>query len=217
MPINPSGAPENLQTPQQRAETYNERPVTAWVRTWYGDGTVNREQADEEYENLCNHVGQFHQEFIRGNWAFEDHEELFADRIGAPTVTGVTPDYILSFFGCYPNVLEGGGGLRSRDESYIHSGQGVSKQHFMIVVADKRACQTGAVLLLGIDDFGKMTPGRLRVKPGHVHSFCVNWDDGQSLDENFRPGEEGEVDWHLGEDAWTSPFIRVRPEDQLSH
>ena len=65
----------------------------------------------------------------------------------------------------------------------------------MMVVADKRACQTGAVLLIGINDFGQMTAGRLRVKPDVVHNFCANWDDGQRLDENFREGEEGEVDW----------------------
>lgn len=82
-----------------------------------------------------------------------------------------------------------------------------------MVVADKRACQTGAVLSIGINDFGQMVPERLRVKPGDVHSFCVVWDDGQRLDENFREGEEGVVDWHLGNNPWISPFVRLRPED----
>jgi hypothetical protein len=211
LPSVPPGVPTYLQTPQQRAQACNERAVTMWVRTWYGNDEVGREQADEEYENLCDHVGEHASEFIRGNWAFEDDEQLLADPIGAPTVKGVTPPYVQVLFGCYPNSLEGGGGIRERQKSYIQSGLGVGKQHFMMVVADKRACQTGAVLLLGIDDFGRMTPERLRVKPGDVHSFCANWDDGQRLDENFRDEDDRELerDWLLGDDAWESPFIRV--------
>jgi hypothetical protein len=123
------------------------------------------------------------------------------------------PTYVQALFGCYPDVPEGGGGLRTGYAEYIQSGQGVGKQHFMMVVADKRACETGAVLLLPINDFGNITPERLRVEPGAVHSFCANWDDGQRIDENFREREEGEVDWLLGDDAWTSPFITVRPEN----
>ncbi|PVH80056.1 hypothetical protein DL98DRAFT_515752 [Cadophora sp. DSE1049] len=128
-------------------------------------------------------------------------------------MTGITPPYVQTIFEMYSDILETGGGLRSGDEAYILGGLGVRKQHLMLVVVDKRACQTGTVLLLGIDDFAQIVPQRLRVKPGDVQQFCANWEDGQRLDENFREGEEGEVDWFLGEGAWKSPSARVSPEE----
>ncbi|KAH7419563.1 hypothetical protein BKA64DRAFT_651127 [Cadophora sp. MPI-SDFR-AT-0126] len=165
--------------------------------------------SDEGYRKVCEHTAEHTGEFIRGNFAFEDHEGLLADRIAASTVTGVTPPYVQRIFEMYPDILETGGGLRKGDETYILGGQGVRKQRLMLVVIDKRACRTGAVLLLGIDDFGQMVPQRLRVKPGDVHQLCANWEDGQRLDENFCEGEDGEVDWFLGESAWISPFTRL--------
>jgi hypothetical protein len=42
LPAVSPGVPENLQTPRQRAQTYNERPCTMWVRTWYGNVDVDR-------------------------------------------------------------------------------------------------------------------------------------------------------------------------------
>ncbi|KAG4438664.1 hypothetical protein IFR05_005845 [Cadophora sp. M221] len=200
----------------QRAQECNEHPNTLWVRTWYGNDGIRREKVDEEYKKLCQHTEESANrgsQFIRGNWVFEDHEQLLSDPIGVPTETGVTPPYVRALLELYPNILERGGGLNVKREEYIQSGEGRGKQHLMMVVVDKRACQTGAVLLIGVNDFGRMVPGRLRVKPGDVHSFCVNWDDGQRLDENFREGEEGEMDWYLGDDPWISLFVRLRPED----
>ncbi|RDL39247.1 uncharacterized protein BP5553_03587 [Venustampulla echinocandica] len=212
LPEVPTGVPKNLQTPQQRAETGNESTSVMWVRTWYGDKDIERGQADAAYAKLCQHVGEDDEQFIKGNWAFENDERL-ADNIVAPTATGVTPSYVQELFNRYPDVLEGGGGLRGNVVEYIESGRMAGKQHFMMIIADKRACETGAVLLLAIDDFGKMMPQRLRVKAGAVHISNNNWMDGQGLNENFLEGEEGEQDYFLGDDAWTSPSFRIRPEN----
>ncbi|KAH7348392.1 hypothetical protein BKA65DRAFT_536441 [Rhexocercosporidium sp. MPI-PUGE-AT-0058] len=130
LPTVPPGVPEYLQTPQQRAQVYNERPNTMWVRSWYGNDKVSREMADKEYVKLCKHTEDppnHGSHFIRGNWAFEDHESLLSDLGGAPTEAGVTPAYVQALLELYPDVLEGGGGLRPKNEAYIQSGQEVGK------------------------------------------------------------------------------------------
>lgn len=125
-------------------------------------------------------MDEYASEWIYGNWAFEDYEPLFPDPLGLPAQTGETPPYVLSLLKPYPDFIEGGC-IDARNGTYIRSVKGVGRQKFMVTVADKRACQTGAVLLIGFNDFAQMVPQRLRVKAGNIDTFCATWHNEQGL------------------------------------
>ncbi|EPE29152.1 hypothetical protein GLAREA_00312 [Glarea lozoyensis ATCC 20868] len=209
------GIPRDLQTKYQRAVLMDRRPRLIWVRTWFGNGTVTREEADTAYGKLCAHCDDDKSEFIDGDGAFEDDESL-ADRVGARTTTGVTPPYVFQILKRYPDFMYSPSD--AKDVRIVESGKYVGQQKLLFLVADKRACKLGEMLLLGVDEFGEMMPGRLRVKAGDVIVSVGNWFDGQALDENFREGEEGEQEcnldgggWDLGYDNGTSiPVAKVK-------
>ncbi|KAH6712520.1 hypothetical protein BKA61DRAFT_676332 [Leptodontidium sp. MPI-SDFR-AT-0119] len=93
----PAGVPEHLQMPQQRAQSCNEHLITIWVRTLYGNDEASWEKADKDYRKLCDHteeLANYGSQFIRGNWAFEDHEQLLSDPVDVATETGITPPYV---------------------------------------------------------------------------------------------------------------------------
>jgi hypothetical protein len=174
-----------------------------WVRTWFGNTDASRDEADAAYAKLCKHVDDDESEFLDGNWAFEDDEE-FMDTIGAPTVTGVTPQYVKSLLKRYPDALERAGGPTESEREFITAEGGQVGQRLLMMVADKIACETGAVLLLGIDEYGEMMPQRLRIRADDVIIHTGNWEDGQAIEECFHEGQKGELHYYEGEDAWVS-------------
>jgi len=203
----PPAIPKHLQTPQQRWEATTLMLPTMWIRTWFGNENVTRAEADAAYFKLCEHVDTEKSDFIDGNWAFEDDEE-FMDVSGAPTTAGVTPKYVNALFRRYPDVVDPGGRPTERDRRLIEEGVLVGVQRILMIVADKIACETGAVLLIGINDFGGMLPKRLRVKPDDVSYFTATWENnGQDLDESFSEGDTGELVWYEGDDAWVPMLV----------
>ena len=102
--------------------------------------------------------------------------------------------------------------LRLMINANIHAGDRAKHQCLMVMVADRRACETGVVLLLGINEYGEMIPQRLRIAAARVWDFYCCWFNGQGIDENCDENEEGEIDYLLGEDGWES-IIFERNED----
>ncbi|CAG8954814.1 hypothetical protein HYFRA_00004740 [Hymenoscyphus fraxineus] len=201
-PTIPPGIPQHFQTPQQRAELLIVEPMMMWVRTWFGNEKTTRDEADGTYKKLCKHADGFGAGFIEGNFAFEDDLE-FEDRTGGPTGTGITPSYVLALLKRYPDVIDGYHGPSEKSIAYIEEGNMVGKQKGLMMVADKIACETGAVLLIGINDFGEMLPKRLRIKADDVVVFHANWTNQyQDLEENGEEGEVGELCCYDGDDAW---------------
>lgn len=78
-----------------------------WIRTWFGNEEVRKEDADAAYARLCGVVTEVSgQEFLDRPTVFED-EGRFADRSGeSETHTGATPPYVLEAFCDYPDILE---------------------------------------------------------------------------------------------------------------
>ena len=104
LPDYPPSVPTNLQTAAQRCGGPN---GIWWMRTWYGNDDVSKQEADDSYAKLCKHVTYFNEEVELESWTMED-EDLFADRVSGPTVTGVTPFYVQDVFNQYPNLIDHG-------------------------------------------------------------------------------------------------------------
>lgn len=165
---------------------------------------MSREDADRAYARLCEVVMEDALEFIDRPWVFED-ESRFADRSGESlTFTGVTPPYVLEAFCDYPDRLEAS--MLSKKElddmHYLNENPDEERaERWLVVVADREACEEGTVLFLEVDEFGEMLPGRLRIPPRDVLTRIGCYINGQHLSLETE-GEEGEIYTWCDGDAW---------------
>lgn len=144
------------------------------------------------------------QEFIDRPWVFED-EGRFADRSGeSETYAGVTPPYVLEAFCDYPDRLEAGlidGKVLEEVRYFDENPEEEPAECWLVVVADREACEEGTVLFMEIDGFGEMLPGRLRVPPRDVATRIYCYINGQHLSLETE-GEEGEIYTWCDGDPW---------------
>lgn len=76
-------------------------------------------------------------------------------------------------------------------------------QSLMVCVADRKACEDGLVLFLGINHRGQVLPFRLRDKASKVGLYEANWMDGQALHENASdPDKDVEYQMCKSDDGW---------------
>lgn len=195
--------PQDLLTPLHR-QALSWGSSLFWIRTWFGNEEVSREDADSAYARLCDVVMEAGEEFVDRLWVFED-ESRFADRSGdSETHTGVTPPSVLEAFCDYPDRLEAGqvDWKELEEIQYLDENPEVeSKERWLVVVADREACVKGTVLFLEIDEFGEMLPGRLRVPPRDVVSRINSYINGYHLSLETEE-EEGEIYAWCEGDPW---------------
>ena len=178
-----------------------------WIRTWFGNEDVSREEADSAYARLCDVVMeeiQVGDEIIERPWLFED-ESRFADRSGkSETYTGVIPSYVLEAFCDYPDRLESSVVTTEELEriSYLDENpQEEQEEYWLVVVADREACEQGTVLFMEVGQFGAMLSGRLRVPPRDVVSRINCYRNGQTLSLETE-GAEGVIHAWCEGDPW---------------
>ncbi|KFY39466.1 hypothetical protein V495_05926 [Pseudogymnoascus sp. VKM F-4514 (FW-929)] len=211
----PQGVPRDLLSPLHR-QALGWGAGLFWIRTWFGNEEVRKEDADAAYARLCGVVTEevSGQEFLDRPTVFED-EGRFADRSGGSgTHTGATQPYVLEAFCDYPDILERRlvDGKELEEVRYLDENPEEEEiECWLVVVADREACEEGTVLFMEIDGFGEMMPGRLRVPPRDVVTRINCYINGQHLSLETEQ-EEGEIYSWCDGDPWdhqapTSSFI----------
>ncbi|KAF2473702.1 uncharacterized protein BDR25DRAFT_281634 [Lindgomyces ingoldianus] len=203
-----------------------------WVRTWYGSEkaaasmsrsggeateaaqteTVSRATADADYRRLWRRA--FFDDPDDPDEAFDDHRawhrsfifdddpaaygviQRSADEDVAPT--GSTPDFIVNVLMHCPDQLiglSGGHDLSHVDEDH--------DQNLLVMIADRKACESGWVLQIGLNNRGEVLPGRVRSKASQTSTENANWQpEGIALSETTLL-EDTEIYVHRG-DGWAS-------------
>jgi hypothetical protein len=102
----PQAVPQDLLSPVHR-QALRWGSSLFWIRTWYGNEEVSRDDADRAYVRFCEVVMEEDAlDFVDRPWVFED-ESRFGDRSGESlTYTGVTHPYVLEASYDYPDRLE---------------------------------------------------------------------------------------------------------------
>lgn len=200
----PMAVPQDLLSPVHR-QALGCGSNLFWIRTWYGNEEVSKEDADHAYARLCEVIMEEDAlEFVDRPWVFED-ESRFADRSGESlTYTGVTPPYVLEAFYDYPDRLETSllGKKELDDLQYLDENPDEEPAEcWLVAVADREACEEGTVLFLEVDEFGEMLPGRLRVPPRDVVTRINSYINGQHLSLETEE-EEGEIYTWCAGDPW---------------
>ncbi|KAK1146592.1 hypothetical protein N8T08_003022 [Aspergillus melleus] len=78
-------------------------------------------------------------------------------------------------------------------------------QSALVVVADRKACEEGWVLLLVVNHRGEILPFRLHERDKEAANLMYSWDDEVPLAEMV-DNEDEDVECYLGEGSgWESP------------
>ncbi|KAI9040582.1 uncharacterized protein KD926_008149 [Aspergillus affinis] len=218
----PTGVPQDLLSENDRARS-GLITSTLWIRTWFGDPTdkTSQEAADTAYARLRKEVLQrgdennniycMFEEFI-----FEDRQELSADaQRGEDIVGGVAvgrpgsvPGYLIAAQMHLADLFDGTSDRpwrhftgEERAESLAESDR---TQSALVVVADRKACEEGWVLVLAVNHRGEILPFRVRERAKEAAKLMSNWDDEVPL-ADIVDDEDEDVECYLGEgDGWES-------------
>ncbi|KAF7585708.1 hypothetical protein BBP40_010258 [Aspergillus hancockii] len=192
---------------------------TLWIRTWFG-GTdqASQDAADTAYRRLRLEVLQqrrenYHVSCIREEFVFEDRRELSRDAEGPDVVGGIAggrpgsvPGYLVAAMMHCPELFEG-----MSDDDWRHfSGEERAEeleesdrsQAALVIVADRKACEEGWVLLLAVNHRGQVLPFRVRERARETAQLAVNWLVGQPLSE-IASEEDENTEFYMREgDGW---------------
>ncbi|KAL3478576.1 hypothetical protein BJX99DRAFT_224336 [Aspergillus californicus] len=196
----PSHVPRDLLTRRERAHD-GQIERTLFIRTWYGDSTSaeSQEKADRDYARLTGVISDEYGEMgvMMDSFFIFDTREVFSDvqaRDGefvegvATARPGVMPSYVLAALTRCPDQIDGCRVEGLDDLPPVEEVEG--GQMLLVVIADRKACEDGWVLHLGIDHKGSVLPFRIRDRADCVSSNLGNWSDGQQLTENTLDPEE---------------------------
>ncbi|GAB1216464.1 hypothetical protein ATERTT37_005679 [Aspergillus terreus] len=210
----PPEVPQDLLSEDDRAIS-NMLSSTLWIRTWFGGADqASQDAADSAYGRLRREVLQqgrenYHVSCICEEFVFEDRRELSCDAEGPDVVGGIAagrpgsvPGYLIAAMMHCPELFEG-----TSDDDWRHfSGdqraeelQGSDRsQAALVIVADRKACEEGWVLLLAVNHRGQILPFRVREKARETAQHAVNWLEGQPLSE-IAFEEDENAEFYMGE------------------
>ncbi|KAJ5958479.1 uncharacterized protein N7479_005629 [Penicillium vulpinum] len=215
----PVGVPQDLLSEDDRALN-SMLSTTLWIRTWFGDPKdKSQEAADTAYARLRKTVLQqgrenYHISYIPKEFVFEDRQELSADaQRGGDVIRGVAagcagsvPGYLVAALMHCPELFEG-----MSDDDWRHfTGEERAEelaesdrvQSALVLVADRKACEEGWVLVLAVNHRGEILPFRVRERAKDTAQIAVNWLQGQPLSE-VADDEDEDVEFYLGGgDGW---------------
>ncbi|KAJ5981362.1 hypothetical protein N7522_013783 [Penicillium canescens] len=216
----PAGVPQDLLSEEDRALS-SMLSTTLWIRTWFGDPTdkTSQEAADTAYSRLRKQVLQqgrenYHVSCIPEEFVFEDREELSADaQRGRDVIGGVAagrpgsvPGYLVAALMHCPELFEG-----MSDDDWRHFmgeeraeelAESDRAQSALVLVADRKACEEGWVLVLAVNHRGEILPFRVRERAKETAQIAVSWQEGQPLSE-IADEEDEDVEFYLGGgDGW---------------
>ncbi|KAH7122763.1 hypothetical protein B0J11DRAFT_616133 [Dendryphion nanum] len=200
----PENVPKDLLSDDDRITNIGSSNV-AWIRTWYGnegkgleDGeTITRSSADESYRRLyrrailCLDEGQDESDLAEPNEipigrhdCHDDDPEALGmaesnsdEEIVTP---GEIPLFALSMFMKVPDTLDGlsmSSFWRDDDEEAKKEmkEQLPLRQHFLLFVADREACERGWVLQVALNHKGQVLPYRVRGRAAWTKNHVVHW------------------------------------------
>ncbi|KAJ5165063.1 uncharacterized protein N7500_006893 [Penicillium coprophilum] len=216
----PAGVPQDLLSEDDRALS-SMLSTTLWIRTWFGDpaNEQSQEAADMAYARLRKQVLQqgledYQVSCIPEEFIFEDRRELSADaqRDGgviagvAAGRPGSVPGYLVAALMHCPELFDG-----MSDDDWRHfTGEERAEeltesdraQNVLVLIADRKACEEGWVLVSAVNHRGEILPFRVRERAKEAAQIAVNWQEGQPLSE-MADEEDEDVELYLGEgDGW---------------
>ena len=201
------------------------------VRTWYGvdgkDGeaeTVTRASADAAYLRLyrrailCLPEGSDETEPLDGPGeetvslfdTFDNDPGSFAlpQRNAEEDVVrvGTVPPFLLNALMRKPDSFDGisGSEWREDDPGMVREEEDrlAMSQHFLVLVADRKACEQGWMLQVAVTHKGQVLPYRVRVKAGETKSHVNQWVElGNAIDAGPE-NTDLEVCAERGNDGW---------------
>lgn len=199
----PAHIPQDLLTNRERVLNESREPVF-WIRTWYGteddDGIdpadrVTRATADASYHRL----------YRRAILGISDEEDESEPRDGEKTVEdatifdddpnefgvlqrsseedvappGTVPSFLVSALVGLPDSFDGVSASRWRDsdqETIEEETEWLSiTQHLLVFVADRKACESGWVLQIGVTHVGEVMPLRVRNIAANTRDDVNQW------------------------------------------
>ncbi|KAL4860889.1 hypothetical protein BDV12DRAFT_204585 [Aspergillus spectabilis] len=189
----PAHIPQDLCTVAQRSAD-GQLTRTIWIRTWFGmpGDEESPAAADVAYKNLCFYALQQGDEnqdppfAIRKEFMY-DYQRSDTPDLSDGVVLGTawsTPSYVVEALMHCPNQLSG---LPDNDnddlERYVNELKDTDQQ-LLFCIADRKACEEGWVLFLGINHKGQVLPFRVRQKATFIEQdILALWegDDGVPL------------------------------------
>ncbi|KAJ0423717.1 hypothetical protein BJY00DRAFT_278173 [Aspergillus carlsbadensis] len=196
----PTHVPRDLLTPQERAVDGQYSGIL-WIRTWFGKSgdSHSRLNADNNYKRLCLYAlkGCDEQlerpEFLHELCLFEAPDVAPSDLLEGNVLATPcsTPSWLVSAFMHCPDQLSG--------VSYDNTHEGEESddgQQLLVCVADRKACEDGFVLLIGVNHKGQILPYRVRKRAAFIFLIINDWDeDAIELRQWFanRDAVEGEL------------------------
>lgn len=148
-----------------------------WIRTWYGDETVNRAAADAACYRLCRKAFQQNDpdkdydssSVVNPLFVFDDNAADFGRN--QSVLVGTTPNFILKALIRYPDQLDASSD-GTELENIFNTVQ--AEQDLLVVVADREACEKGFILQLALDHRAKVLPGFVRSKASNSETYAVS-------------------------------------------
>lgn len=180
-----------------------------WIRTWFGgQDQAGQNEADEVYRRLRERVSGL-RDCLDDEFIFEDRNELARNlgtsgsevnngvAVGRP---GSRPGYLIAAMMHCPELLDGISDDDWRhfsgDEREEEEMECARSQSAMVLVADRKACEEGWLLLLAINHKGQILPFRAREKASMAAQHVVNWMNGQPLSE-MASSEDDDVESYV--------------------
>jgi hypothetical protein len=168
----------------------------AYRRLWRAAFFDNDDDPNDDFDDYR----AVHRSFI-----FDDDPVAYgvtqhtSDENVAPT--GSTPGFIVKAMMHCPDQLggfSGGGDWSGTEEEYL-----ATSQNLLVMIADRKACDSGWVLEIGLNHKAEVLPGRIRSKASRIATDYGNWQtEGMALRE-ITMGEDTETYAQRG-DGWAS-------------
>ncbi|KAL4860312.1 hypothetical protein BDV12DRAFT_205238 [Aspergillus spectabilis] len=217
----PAYIPQDLCTVAQRSAD-GQLTRTIWMRTWFGvpGDKESRAAADAAYKNFCFYALQQGEEdqdppvAIREEFMY-DYQRFDMPDISDGIVLGTawsTPSYVVEALMHCPNQLSG---LPAYDidnndlKRYVNELKDTD-QKLLFCIADRKACEEGWVLFLGINHKGQVLPFRVRQKATLIEEDIITlWEgeDGVSLVQKDPSGLGRDEERYLsGGSGWDDMF-----------
>ncbi|KAJ5397046.1 hypothetical protein N7509_005159 [Penicillium cosmopolitanum] len=206
---------------EERARDGQTLPIL-WIRTSFGrkDDPASRSAADAGYRRIRSITAEDNLDNILDQECFYDNEKYssnnpvpdedespeFIDGFACGT-PGPVPSYMITTLMNKPDTLDGLSDRNWPTESYMIPPEPDMFQSLMVVVADRKSCEEGWMLLLAVNHKGEVLPFRIRERASWTTQLLLNFMDGQHLDENTR-NPEHDIEYYLREgDGWADASV----------
>ncbi|CEL03735.1 hypothetical protein ASPCAL04881 [Aspergillus calidoustus] len=205
----PAGVHVDLLTPGERA-CDGHYSKSFWIRTWFGEknNEASQRAADDGYKRLYFYALQNLDENADGdeplllnkNFAF-DHADVETSELHEGNVVArpwSMPSWLVDAFCRYPDQLNSIRilGLDSQSE------RGDADQNLLVCTADRKACEEGWLLLLGVNHKGQILPARVRERAADADLIMSSWNQDSPMLAECVTGEPGEEEFLHDGDGW---------------